>query len=137
MGLVLIMIWLVALTVTWTPGLTLAGLIVGVSKRGLPFWLTGLLALIASVAAQYWLALQPYAQRGTYGIELMTVPIFSVNLAVPAVLAAILWFAFKARRSPVLAGATAGLILSMPVVVALALPMTFYVPDYLHLRFVP
>jgi hypothetical protein len=117
--------------------MTVAGLIVGVSKRGLPVWLTGLLALVASVAAQYWVALQPYVQRGTYGIELMTVPILTPYLAVPAVLAAILWFALKARQKPVLAGAAAGLIVSIPVVVALALPMTFYAPDYLRLRFVP
>ena len=137
MGLILIIIWLVALGVTLTPGATLAGLIVGTSKRGLGFWPAGLLALVGSVAAQYWLALRPYAQSGTYGIELITVPIFSVYLVAPAVVAAILWFVFKARQKPVLAGATAGLLLSMPVAVALALPMTFLLPDLLHLRFKP
>jgi hypothetical protein len=67
----------------------------------------------------------------------MTVPIFTWYLAVPAVLAAILWFVLKARHRPVLAGATAGLLLSIPVVVALALPMTFWAPDRFHLKFVP
>ena len=122
------MVWLVALAVTWTPGLTAAGLIVGISKRGLPFWLTGLLALVASVAAQYWVALRPFVQSGTYDITLMTVPLFTWHLGVPAVLAAILWFGLKARQKPVLAGATAGLVLSIPVVAALALPMTFWLP---------
>jgi hypothetical protein len=67
----------------------------------------------------------------------MTAPILTYYLAAPAVLAGILWFGFKARRSPVLAGATAGLFLSMPLAVALALPMTFWVAEHLHLRFRP
>ena len=137
MGLILILIWLVALAVTAAPGMMLAGLIGGVSTRNGTFWLSGLLALLVSVVVQYWLALRPYLQSGTYGIELMTAPIFTYALAVPAVLAAILWFALKARRIPALAGATAGLLLSMPLVVALALPMTFWLPGYLNLRFKP
>lgn len=137
MGLVLIMIWLVALVVTLAPGIGLAGVICGISKRNALFWLCFLATLVTSVAVQYVLALQPYVERGTYGIELMTVPIFTWYLAVPAVLAAILWFVLKARHRPVLAGATAGLLLSIPVVVALALPMTFWAPDRFHLKFVP
>ena len=137
MGLVLIIIWLVALVVTLAPGIGLAGVICGISKRNALFWLCLLATLVTSVAVQYVLALQPYVQRGTYGIELMAVPIFTWYLAVPAVLAAILWFVLKARHRPGLAGATAGLILSIPVVVALALPMTFWAPDRFHLRFVP
>lgn len=137
MGLVLIMIWLVALVVTLAPGIGLAGVICGISKRNALFWLCFLVTLVTSVAVQYVLALQPYVERGTYGIELMTVPIFTWYLAVPAVLAAILWFVLKARHRPVLAGATAGLLLSIPVVVALALPMTFWAPDRFHLKFVP
>jgi len=137
MGLVLIIVWVVAMTVVGGPGLTLAGVVTGVSTRNGLFYLGGLLALLLSVAVQYWLALRPYTQSGTYGIELMTAPIFTYDLVVPGILAAVLWFVFKARRSPVLAGVTAGLLLSMPVVVALALPMTFWLPDYLHLRFKP
>jgi len=137
MGLVLIMIWLVALVVTLAPGIGLAGVICGISKRNALFWLCLLATLVTSVAVQYVLALQPYVERATYGIELMTVPIFNGYLAVPAVLAAILWFVLKARHRPALAGATAGLILSIPVVVALALPMTFWAPDRFHLKFVP
>jgi hypothetical protein len=137
MGLVLIIIWLVALTVTLTPGIGLAGVICGISKRNALFWLCLLAALVTSVAVQYVVALQPYVQRGTYDITLMTVPIFTWHLAAPAVLAAILWFVLKARQRPVLGGATAGLILSIPAVVALALPVTFWAPDRFHLRFVP
>ena len=137
MGLVLIIIWLVALGVTLAPGIGLAGVICGISKRNALFWLCLLAALVTSVALQYVLALQPYVQRGTYDITLMTVPIFTWHLAAPAVLAAILWFVLKARQRPVLAGATAGLIVSIPVVVALALPVTFWAPDHFHLRFVP
>jgi hypothetical protein len=137
MGLVLILIWLVAMAVVGGPGLTMAGVVSGISTRNGLFYLSYVLALIASVAAQYWVALRPYLQSGTYGIELMTVPILSLNLVMPGVLAAILWFVFKARRHPVLAGATAGLLSSMPVVVALALPMAFWLPDYLHLKFKP
>jgi hypothetical protein len=119
------------------PGIGLAGVICGISKRNTLFWLCLLAALFTSVAVQYALALQPYVERGTYGIELMTVPIFTWYLAAPGVLAAILWFPLKARQRPVLAGATAGLILSIPVVVALALPVTFWAPDRFHLRFEP
>jgi hypothetical protein len=137
MGLVMIIIWLVALAVTLAPGIGLAGVICGISKRNALFWLCLLATLVTSVALQYVLALQPYVERGTYGIELMTVPIFTWYLAVPAVLAAILWFVLKARQRPVLAGAAAGLILSIPVVVALALPVTFWAPDRFHLRFEP
>ena len=137
MGLVLIIIWLVALGVTLAPGIGLAGVICGISKRTAVFWLGLLAALVTSVGVQYVLALQPYVQKGTYGIELMTVPIFTPYLAAPAVLAAILWFALKARGRPALAGITAGLIFSIPVVVALALPMTFWAPDRFHLKFVP
>jgi hypothetical protein len=137
MGLVLIVIWLVAMTVVGGPGLAMAGVVSGVSTRNGSFYLSGLLALLLSVAAQYWLALRPYVQSGTYDIALMAAPIFTYYLVVPGVLAAMLWFVFKARRNPVLAGATAGLLVSMPVVVALALPMTFWLPDYLHLRFRP
>jgi len=137
MGLVLIIIWLVALSFTSTVGLTLAGLVLGKSQRGPMFSLTALLALLASVGLQYWAALRPYAQSGTYGIELMTAPILTPYLAVPGILAAVLWFVFKARRSPVLAGVTVGLLVSMPAAVALALPMTFWLPDTLHLRFKP
>ena len=121
MGLVMIIIWLVALAVTLAPGIGLAGVICGISKRNALFWLCLLATLVTSVALQYVLALQPYVKRGTYGIELMTVPIFTWYLAVPAVLA----------------GAAAGLILSIPVVVALALPVTFWAPDRFHLRFEP
>lgn len=137
MGLVLLIIWLVAMTVVGGPGLATACVVSAVSTRSGLFYLGGLLALLVSVAAQYWLALRPYAQSGTYGIELMTAPILTYYLAVPGILAAVLWFVFKARRSPILAGVTAGLLLSMAVVVALALPMTFWLPDYLHLRFKP
>jgi len=137
MGLVMIIIWLVALAVTLAPGIGLAGVICGISKRNALFWLCLLVTLVTSVALQYVLALQPYVERGTYGIELMTVPIFTWYLAVPAVLAAILWFVLKARQRPVLAGAAAGLILSIPVVVALALPVTFWAPDRFHLKFEP
>ena len=137
MGLVMMIIWLVALVFTLAPGVGMAGVVCGVSKRGLGFWPAGLLAVIASVAAQYWAALRPYVQKGSYGIELMTVPIFTPYLALPAVLAAILWFVFKARQRPILAGVTAGLILSIPVVVALALPMMFWAPDRFHLKFEP
>ena len=137
MGLVLIIIWLVALSVTLAPGVGLAGVIVGICKRSAAFWLCLFGALLASVALQYVLALEPYVQKGTYGIELMSAPIFSYYLAAPAVLAAILWFALKARGRPALAGLTAGLILSIPVVVALALPMTFWAPNRFHLKFEP
>jgi hypothetical protein len=137
MGLVMIIIWLVALAVTLAPGIGLAGVICGISKRNALFWVCLLVTLVTSVALQYVLALQPYVERGTYGIELMTVPIFTWYLAVPAVLAAILWFVLKARQRPVLAGAAAGLLLSIPVVVALALPVTFWAPDRFHLKFVP
>ena len=137
MGLVLIIIWLVALSVTLAPGVGLAGVIIGISRRTAAFSLCGFAALLLSVGLQYFVALRPYVQKGTYGIELMTVPIFSYYLAAPALLAAILWFVFKARQRPALAGITAGLILSIPVVVALALPMTFWAPDRFHLKFVP
>jgi hypothetical protein len=137
MGLVLILIWLVALSFTSTVGLTLAGVVLSRSQRGPMFWLTALLALLASVGLQYWAALRPYAKKGTYDIALMAAPIFTPYLAVPGILAAVLWFVFKARRSPVLAGAAAGLLVSMPAAVALALPMTFWLPDALHLRFEP
>jgi hypothetical protein len=137
MGLILIIIWLVALSFVGGPGLTMAGVVSGISTRNGIFYLSYLSALVASVGVQYWLALRPYLQTRTYGIELMTVPILTLNLVVPGILAAILWFVFKARRRPALAGMTAGLLLSMFVVVALALPMTFWLPDYLHLKFKP
>lgn len=137
MGLILIFIWLAALSVTLMVGGTLAGLIGGISKRGRPFWWSGFVALLLSVVLQYGVAFGPYVQRGTYGIELMLVPILTWTLAAPAVPAAILWFVFKARRSPALSGATAGLLLSIPAAVALALPMTFVLPGLVPLRFTP
>ena len=137
MGLILIFIWLAALALIGAPGVVMTGRVLRLSTRNAIFWLSGLVALLVSVAAQYWLAFRPYVQSGEYDIYLMTAPILTYYLAAPAVLAGILWFAFKARRSPVLAGATAGLILSMTLAVALALPMTFKVAEYFHLRFRP
>ena len=137
MGLVLMLMWLVALAVTVAPGVGLAGVIVGISRRTAAFFVCGLLALLASVAAEYAVVLQPYLEKRTYGIELMLAPILNYYLAVPALLAAIVWFALKARQKPALAGMTAGLLLSIPVVVALALPVAFWAPEHLHLRFVP
>lgn len=137
MGLILIIIWLGALSVTLAVAGSLAGLIGGTGKRGRPFWWSGFAALLVSVAAQYWVAFDPYVQRGTYGIELMLVPILTWTLAAPAVAAAILWFVFKARRNPGLSGATAGLLLSIPAAVALAPAMTFVLPGLVPLRFTP
>jgi len=137
MGLVLMIIWVVALAVTVAPGVGLAGVIFGISRRTAAFSLCGFAAFVVSVAAQYALALRPYLETKTYGIELMLAPVFSYYLAAPALLAAALWFGLKARTRPALAGMTAGLLLSIPTVVALALPMAMWAPERLHLRFVP
>jgi len=137
MGLVLMIMWVVALVVTLAPGVGLAGVIIGISKRTAAFSLCGFVALLVSVAAQYALALRPYLENGTYGVEMMMAPILTPYLAAPAVLAAILWFALKAKQRPALAGLTAGLLLSIPTVVALALPMAMWAPDRFHLKFVP
>jgi hypothetical protein len=137
MGLILLFIWAAALALVGLPGVVMTARVIRLSTRNALFWLSGLAALLVSVAAQYWVAVRPYVQRGEYDIYLMTAPILSYYLAAPAVLAGILWFGFKARRSPVLAGATAGLLLSMTLAVALAWPLTSRVAEHFHLRFRP
>jgi hypothetical protein len=120
--------WVVASAVTTVPGIVTAGFIVGISARGWSFWLTGVLALILSVVLQYMAALDACKRLPTCGLELVGETILTWRLAAPLVLATILWFALDARRRPPLAGATVGLILSVPVVVALSLPMVFRGP---------
>jgi hypothetical protein len=123
MDYILNIVWLVALVITGVPGMAIVGGIVGTSARGWSFWLTGFLALIASFVVQYNAALQACKRRPECGVEFTSDAILTWRLAAPLVLAAILWLALDPPRRPAVAGAAAGLILSVPVVVALASPI--------------
>ena len=137
MGLILILMWLAALGVLGLPSLV-GGMLVGArAQRGTPFWLTGILTAVVSVVGQYVVVLAPFVRQGAYSWDILLSAIFGWHLLIPALLAGMVWFVGRTVSQPVHAGVAAGLLLSIPVGIAAALPMLFTVPSLLGLRFEP
>src|SRR5262245_15854453 len=128
MGLILILIAGAALVVLGGPCLVLAILVCTKGTRSAAFWLPCLLTLLVSVVAQYAVVLAPFVRQGEYSWDLFLGPLWGWHLAPPLVIAAVLWLLERKRRRPVPLGIVAGLLFSIPALLALAFPLGFIVP---------
>lgn len=135
MGLIIIGMWVGALAILGMPGLALGLFAWAKSRRDSTFWLICAGALFASVAGQYIAVLTPYVRQGTFSWGFLQEAVFGWHLLVPAVAAAVLWIAGRAAGQPAFLGAVAGLFLSVPLAIAMALPLFFVVPGLFGLRF--
>jgi hypothetical protein len=137
MGLIIIIVWLGALGVLGVPGLGVSIVVCVRSRRNRAFWVTYVGAVVASVLGQYVAVLTPFVRRGVYSWDLVVAAVFGWHLLAPAIIAVALWIAARTLRQSSVAGAAAGLFLSIPVAIALALPILFTIPPLLGLRFEP
>jgi hypothetical protein len=136
-GLIVIMMWLAAISVVGLPALVLTLVIRAKSQRGRAFYVTGGLTSTASVVGQYVAVLAPFVRRGGYSWDLVVGLIFGWHLLAPLLLAGAIWAAARSVRQSALGGAIAGLVLSIPLGIALALPALLLLPSLLGLRFEP
>jgi hypothetical protein len=137
MGLLLILLWGGALAVLGSPAFILGAVVSSRTRRDSSFWWGAVGAALISIVAQCVVTLAPFVRKGAYSFDLFLAPLLGWHLVPPLIVAATLWFAPMGDRPPVRAGAVAGLLLSIPAVIALALPLAFAVPAVFELRFIP
>jgi hypothetical protein len=137
MGLIILIIWAGALGVMGLPALALGAWIAVKSPRDRWFWTASGLAALASVVGQYVAVLSPFVRRGMVDWDLVMNAMFGWHLLVAAVAAGLVWLAGRWLRGSGINGVAAGLFVSVPLVIALALPVMFTVPGLLHLKFEP
>jgi hypothetical protein len=137
MGLIVLILWVGALVVMGLPALALGAWIAVKSRRDRWFWSASALAALVSVAGQYAAVLSPFVRRGMVDWDLVMNAMFGWHLLVAAVAAALVWLAGRWLGGSGVNGAAAGLFASVPLVIALALPVMFTVPSLLHLKFEP
>jgi hypothetical protein len=135
MGLIVLIIWLGSLIVLGTPALALgiAACVKAKAGRDAAFWAVAAASALASVIGQHVAVFLPFVRRSAYSFDLVMALAFGWHLLAPAVLAAFLWVLARALRQTRILGAVAGLFLSIPLGIALALPVFFTVPSLLGL----
>jgi hypothetical protein len=135
MGLIILMMWIGALLVLGAPSLALSILVAARSQRSRAFWLALAAAVGVSLLGQYIVISRPVISKGSSSWDFVTTAIFGWHLAVPAFLAGVVGIAARGFQRAIPAGAVSGLLLSIPLSIALAVPVTFVLSNVLGLRF--
>jgi hypothetical protein len=133
----MILIWAGALGILGLPALGLGIWAAARSPRAPGFWVALGMAALASVAGQYVSVLTPFVRKGMVDWNLLIDASFGWHLLVPVVAAAVVWLAGRGVHRAGAGGVAAGLLVSVPLAIALALPVMLIVPGMLHLRFEP
>src|SRR5262249_10494731 len=137
MGLIVLIIWAGALGVIGLPALAL-GIVVAIkSPRDRGFWAASCLAVFVSVVGQYFAILTPFVRRGVVDWDLVIGASFGWHRRAPAAVGVVVWLIARRVRGSSVGGVAAGLFISVPIAIALALPVMFIVPSLLHLKFEP
>ena len=105
------------------------------ATRTRSFWLPCLVALLFGVAAQYAVAIAPFTRAKEYDFGLFFAPMWGWHLLGPPAIAAALWSFEPARERPAVLGVVAGLLFSVPGLVALAIPLGVVAAAVLGLHF--
>jgi hypothetical protein len=133
-GLIILLMWVGSLAVLGGPAFLLGVVACVKGARNTSFWLGAAASAIVSVAVQHAVVLFPFVRAGEYSWDLVVALFFGWQLIGPPIVAMLAWLVGRSQQRPALQGTAAGLLFSVPVAIALAVPVALVVPPLLGLH---